>query len=133
MPAWQLKYLFGVHYKDGTEFFQTSEDISSRDPTRSAFYDVNQEEVELFQLNNVEGHTYLVDLRDGHFEIDHIPFFARIPPTGAVLRLIFFRRHRRNFHVGLEGPEQLSHEVEYHFGWQTTVEGCNIQQTLILL
>jgi len=128
-PPVILKYLFGVHYKDGSEFFQTPWDISETDPTKSAFFDICQPEVELFQLDG-EDHRYVVDLRDGHFEIDGVPFFAQVPPEGSELRLIFFRRHRHHFTLGME---EIQHEIEYHFGWQTTHEGKNYQQTLILI
>jgi hypothetical protein len=127
-PQVVLKYLFGVHYKDGTEFFQTPEDVSTTNSLKSAYYDVRQEDIELFQLNG-EGATYLVDLRDGHFEIDGVPFYAQIPPEGSELRLIYFRRHRHHFNIGMD---EVKHEIEYHFGWQTTHEGKNYQQTLIL-
>jgi hypothetical protein len=134
MPAFGLKYLFGVHYKDGSEFFQSPSDVSSTDPKRSAFFDVRQDEVELFQLRGdprgqKAGRAFVVDLRDGHFEIDGAPFFAAVPPAGSTLRLIFFRRHRHHFNIGMK---EIGHEVEYHFGWQTTVEGVNHKQTLIL-
>lgn len=127
----QLKYLFGVHYKDNSEFLQTSEDVSATDPTRSAFFDIRQDDVELFALrSNDEEFSYIVDLRDGHFEAGGMPFYAQIPPCGAKLRLIYFRRHRHHFNAGMQ---EIGHEIEYHFGWQTTYEGKNYQQTLILV
>jgi len=128
-----LKYLFGVSFSDGSEFFQGPDDVSATDPLRSAFYDVvpRLDEVELFQLEG-EGHIYLVDLRDGHFEIDGVPFNAGDPraqlPADLSRRLIYFRRRRHYFQNGVE----ISHDVEYHFGWQTTWEGRNYQQTLAL-
>jgi len=127
--TFQLKYLFGVHYSDGSEFFQTPDDVSATDPIRSAFYDVDLDRVELFQLEG-DGHKYLVDLRDGHFEIDGLPFIAgdpRVQPIGQELRLVYFRRHRESQHS--DGTTS-SAPVEYHFGWQFTVDGKNYQQTL---
>jgi hypothetical protein len=128
-----LKYLFGVEYFDGTQFYQTPEDISTTRQCGSAFTDVRQAEVRLFQLAHVETHDrYLVDLADGHFEVGGLAFFAQIPPVGAVLRLIYFRRVRIHFTTG-DPPQEIAREVEYHFGWQTTYEGKNYQQTLILV
>jgi hypothetical protein len=132
-----LKYLFGVQYLDGSQFYQTQEDKSETREGGSAFTDVNQEQVHIFQLANweaaaVDMHTperYLVDLTDGHFEVGGFPFFAQIPPVGSKLRLIYFRRTRIHMQIG---GEEIAREVEYHFGWQTTCDGRNYQQTLIL-
>ena len=131
MADHQLLYLFGAHFADGTEYFQTEEDISSSDPTRSAFHDIAQRlnEVQLFQLTR-QGHTCLVDLRDGHFEIDGVPFSAGDPslniPPGSPRRLNYFRRHSRVF----QGRNQIGHAIEYHIGWQATVNGKNHQVTI---
>lgn len=126
-----LKFLFGVQYLDGTQFYQTQEDVSTTRVGGSAFTDVIQDQVHIFQLANAETHErYVVDLSDGHFEVGGLAFFAQIPPPGAVLRLIYFRRTRIHMQVG--SGEEIAREVEYHFGWQTTHEGTNFQQTLIL-
>ena len=154
----QLKYLFGVHFKDGSEYFQGSEDSSLLDPAkRTAYYDISKQDeqgniicrgpedafpnlvwarddVELFQLEG-EGHKYVVDLRDGHFEIDGIPFFAKIPPPNSILSLVFFRRRRIHQHNQVMDGELktvgMSQECEYHMGWQT-IDG-KASQTLILV
>jgi len=68
-----LKYLFGAVMENGSIFEQTAEDISTQDPQRSAFYDVNQEALRVFYLSDAN-HVFLVDLQDGHFEIDGIKF-----------------------------------------------------------
>lgn len=134
MP-FQLRYLFGVQYADGSEFFQTPEDVSSQDPKRSAFYDVRQEDVRLFQLLHVDDsrRRYVLDLSDGHLEVDGVPLFGIIPPPEARLRLIYFRRHRHHFQTGPGLLEELSHEVEYHFGWQAEVDGQNIKQIFVVI
>ena len=125
-----LKYHFGVLYNDGDEFYQNDADDSALKPGGSAFSDVQQDEVQLFQLADAEHNRFLVDLRDGHFDINGQTFFAQIPPPGAKLRLIYFRRRR--IHWNLAG-EEIGQECEYHFGWQTTHEGKNYQQTIILI
>lgn len=118
---WKLKYLFGVRYSDQSEFWQTPEDVSAVDPLRSAFFDVKLDEVELFQLEG-EGHKYLVDLRDGHFEVDGVPFWIGDRPEGQC-QLVYHRQHTHQ--INAEG-EELSHVVTYHMGWQTTdPEGKN--------
>lgn len=113
-----LKYLFGVRYRNQSEFFQSPDDISAQDPARSAFFDVDLEEVELFQLEG-EGHKYLVDLRDGHFEIDGVPIFVGSPDENGLpttRRLQFFRRHWHSFDVAQR--KETTHEIAYFLGWK---------------
>jgi hypothetical protein len=134
--AFQLSYLFECHFNDGTILQQTQEDVSSTEPTRSAFFDVIQRlnDVQLFGVYN-DVHTAVVDLRDGHFEIDGVVFTIsgdELPEGDHELRLIYFRRHRHTLAMG-EIPDELKHETEYHIGWQTTVEGKNYQRTIALL
>ncbi len=130
--ALELRYLFGVRFADGSEFFQTAEDQSAIDAARSAYYDVcqareNGSRVEVFQLEG-QGHTYLVDLRDGHFEIDGAPFLVELPPAGAALDLVYFRRRRHHANATVVVDENskprivdlmdAGRECEYHFGWR---------------
>lgn len=142
MPM-ELKYLFRVHYRDGSVYSQSPADTSLTDPKRSAFFDVRQEDAEAFELIG-ESHCYRVDLQDGHFEADGIPLYVGSCPSlsgpmpghreaehGAwgALRLIYFRRHRH-----YTPPGSGDHDVEYHFGWQALgPDGRNYQQTIILL
>src|SRR4051812_41703280 len=114
-----LAYLFECHFTDGSIIFQTQEDVSTVDPTRSAFYDVVQklDAVEVFGLVN-DQNTYAVDLRDGHFELNGVPFEVhsgtQLPPD-CVFRLIYFRRCRHTVTMGYS--EMQDHSVEFHFGW----------------
>lgn len=122
-----LKYLFHVLYQDGTIFSQNPEDVSSVDPARSAFHDVVQEKVVRFCLEG-DGHTVIVDMSDGHFEIDTVSFTLDEVPADAKLRLIYVRRHLHRFNVDLE---ELDHEVSYLVGWQyTDTAGKNHQKTI---
>jgi len=153
MPATPapLKYLFGAKLRDGSEFHQNAEDQSNLDSKRSSFYDLihlhGLENVELFQLAG-EGRVYLVDLRDGHFEVNGAPLYVGSCPRldGAMpghledvtgkwgpLRLIYFRRHREFLTInGVINP--TGNLTEFHFGWQGLGPGDkNHQQTLILL
>lgn len=117
-----LKYLFIVEYKDGAIYQQNETDISITDSKRSCFFDVRQDDVRKFFLvdaNNV----FCVDLEDGHFEINNVPFFMH--DTGLELtdfRLIFYRQHEHKFNIGFD---ELSHEVKYCMGWQTAKEEKN--------
>jgi hypothetical protein len=128
-----LKYLFSALYADGTCYEQGYDDQSVQDPRRNAFFDIHyqpfkpEEELVTFALHEVGGsHTYTVDLRDGHFEVDEIPFRMW---EGAVqgCRLVFWKRHTHAFNQALEEQE---HEIVYRIGWQALINGENIQRVL---
>lgn len=134
-----LKYLFTATYSDGSTFTQNAEDKSAIDPVkRSAFYDVDHSKLVTFSLQG-EGHSYLVDLRTGHFEIDGViqPSTTKKPIEN--LRLIYYRQHTHTFKLGgqipgAEGGEaktrELDHSVVYVIGWQCTVDGENCQEVI---
>lgn len=133
-----LKYLFCAKLRSGEIIEQTPEDVSSEREDKNAYYDLLEKtpdgepylhngavrcrsDVELFQMED-ETTRYLVDLNDGHFEVQlldgelGIPFFIKIPSKGAILRP--FRFLRRRHHFNANGTE-LGQECEYHFGWET--------------
>ena len=130
-----LKYLFECHFNDGTMLHQTQEDVSKIAPpeeNKSAFYDVMQRINDVIVFGIVdEKHTYVVDLRDGHFEIDGMAFTIHdkedLPPD-AVFRLIYFRRRVEQVTMGYVQAQSSS--MKYHLGWQTTVDGKNYQKTI---
>lgn len=130
-----LKYLFECHFNDGTRLLQTPEDVSSIDPTRSAFYDVVQRlvDVDAFVLTEPGVTSLIVDLKTGIFSLNGVPFLASNPsqviPPNSKFRLVYFRRHTHNHNMG---GEEIGHEIEYHLGWQTTVDGKNYQQTIAI-
>jgi hypothetical protein len=129
-----LKFLFECHFSDGSSLKQTQEDVSATVKTKSAFYDVVQrlDDVVSFGLIG-EGHTYAVDLIDGHFEIDGLPFNVQDPRTtldpDAKFRLVYFRKVQRHFNQEFE---QQGVEIDYHIGWQTLHNGQNVQYTIAI-
>ena len=121
-----LKYLFTVEYKDGSIYEQNTEDISISDKTKSCYFDINQDEVKVFSLKG-NGHTYLVNLEDGHFEIDEVPFKFH-EENLKDLRLVFWRRHTYSLNIDLQ---EKAHEIVYRFGWQANDDkGQNIQRVM---
>lgn len=151
----ELKYLFGAVFNDGTQLFQTTEDESQFVKGKNAVYDllehdedgnciqhpvdnrlIFRSDIMLFVLQNSR-FRYLLDLRDGHFEVQHhikddiwegAHLYLDFPPPGAKIRLFYFRRRRH--HAILTGTVQEdmsvkedvvehSQECEYHFGWET--------------
>lgn len=124
-----LKYLFQATYNDGTIYQQTPEDVSRTDPKKSCYYDVDQEKLKVFFLYNDE-HTYSVNLQDGHFEVDNVPFFFHEENNLKDFKLIFFRQHTHSFIVNQEKNSEISHMIVYRMGWQCTVNGKNYQKVM---
>ena len=120
-----LKYLWTVIYKDGSVMGQSSNDLSRTDSSRSAFFDIQQDRVKCFILKGVK-HTYSVDLIDGHFEVNGVPFrFHERLVKLTNIRLIFFRRHTHTF-IGDD-----SEHITYRFGWQANdPTGANVQRVM---
>ena len=124
-----LKYLFTALYDDGTILKQTQEDISTTDPKRSAYYDIDHEKLVAFGLED-DSNAILVHLTDGSFEINGVPFSITAPNVEN-RRLVYFRRNRINFD---ELNSETGREVEYHIGWQGNELGTgkNIQRIMVL-
>lgn len=139
----KLKYLFIAEYKDGTKFEQNAEDASLVEPLKSAFFDLKAEDTKRFMLVDMHSDpqyrdTYLVDLSDGHFEINGQEFLMH---DGAITdyRLIYFRRVQRDYCVGVEqgnfkdNGKEVGCRVAYHFGWQGKDEkGNNVQRVMVI-
>ena len=119
-----LKYLFRVEYLNGEVFCQTQEDVSKQDPKRSAYFDIDQSKIKTFSL--IGENTFLVDLQDGHFEVNRIKFSLH-DETLSGFRLVFFRKHRHHFNLQYK---ELAHEVTYRIGWQCTKNGKNYQRIM---
>ena len=128
-------HLFIAEYKDGKQYEQGDLDQSLQDENKNAFYDIFYkpikplEDLIRFSLSGND-HTYTVDLRDGHFEIDGVPFKQHEEDFLIDFRLIYFRRHLVHTVIGGEKHGQQTREFEYHLGWQTTFKGKNYKQTI---
>ena len=120
-----MKYLFRCEF-DNQTYFQTEEDVSKTEKTKSAFFDVMDKDLKKFWLEG-EGHKYLVDLVDGHFEIDGLPFRMHEEELKD-FRIIYYRR----ITVNLQGTSEIGREVEFCLGWQTTKDGKNYKQILTI-
>ncbi len=134
-----LKYLYQANFADGSFFQQPIEeenDKSAIDPTKSAFFDVLQRQDELvsFGLFSEEvPDTWAVDLRDGHFEVNGLPFTAQNPSqpskSDVTRRLIYFRKVTRNFNPG--DLTEIRVHIAFHFGYQyNDKDGKNHQITI---
>lgn len=134
-----MKYLFEAHFSDGSIIAQTPDDASELDPIRSTYYDVVQrlDDVVLFGLYDND-HKYVVDLRDGHFEIDGVPFSAQpvSAPTileGGKFKLLYFRDHQQEITIRDGEPTPGVHYISFRFGWEyTDPHGKTYTQTLVI-
>lgn len=128
-----LKYLFQVTYKDGSTYTQNEEDRSETEPeTRSCFFDVKQDEIKSFFMFNNE-HQYSVNLEDGHFEVDGLPFFMHSDFLLKDFRIVFYRLREYDIEVSVEKDKVLAHRVAYCFGWQTNdKDGKNVQRVMTI-
>lgn len=69
--------LFTAFFEDGSIIEQNEEDISFIDSEKNCLFDVRERSKQTKLISFVlSGHGYFigVDLRDGHFEINQIPF-----------------------------------------------------------
>lgn len=124
-----LKYLFVVEYKDGSKYQQNAEDKPVIAQRGSSFSDVKIDEVARFYLVNYQ-YQFCVDLNDGHFEVNQVPFFMHDQGEGLKnFRLIFYRQHTHCFNMGTK--QELTHDINYCIGWQTNNEkGENVKRIM---
>ncbi len=134
-----LKYLFSVKFTDGTTYTQNADDRSLIEPEiRSCFYDVMQaiekgKKIEYFVLSDGKD-SYLVDLIDGHFEVNGKGFFMHNRRDLTDFRIIFYRQHTRIVFYRQQTHavdiDEQEHEITYCLGWQTTEDGKNTQRIM---
>lgn len=131
-----LKYLFACQYNDGSMFTQNKEDVSLIDTKKSAFFDVLLDQVERFWIYNLPtgrqdpDNIYLVDLRDGHFEVNRVPFFMHEITIDATKHLTNFRLiyKRRNW-VDNKG----GHRIMFMIGWQANYPDSKNEKRIMMI
>lgn len=113
---------FEADFADGTTYVQGADDTSIDTPGKNAFYDILQraEEVIAFHVITNSGDVHTVDLRDGHFEINQVPFRVHdnkdLPLVGK-LKLVYWKQIHQNFRHGDEEPYEIKIN-QYLLGWQ---------------
>ncbi len=126
---YDLKYLFVAVYNDGTHYQQTPEDVSLTKRGGSAFSDVDHTRLVRFFLAS-ETNSVSVDLVDGHFEINGVPFRLHNEDDGFKdFKLHYWRQVTRNFEVGSRPiPKDVS--VIYKIGWECEKDGVTHKRVI---
>src|SRR6266700_5036256 len=131
-------YLFFIAtFADGGQIFQNKKDESEIFPGRNCFFEVLQkkEDVPLicFVLKSEGYPMFGVDLRDGHFEVNSIPFFIHKEPI-IDFNLLYFRDIKAHQHTTFEkATGKIVNVVEdanlgYILGWESFYKGDSIQR-----
>ena len=136
-----LKYNFACQFNDGSVFYQNSEDKSILFEGKSAFTDILELQKEksiinfwLFEDNT--DNTFLVNLVDGHFEINGIPFFIHeqtvdVKKILSNFRLIYFRRVTQS--INLTTEKEADPSIIYLLGWQANYpDGSNHKEIIYI-
>lgn len=127
---------FIATFADGTQIFQNAEDKGSVEG-HNCFYDVLQKQLDTplvcFVLAGENYPTFGVDLKDGHFEVNQVPFFQHSEPLQD-FSLIYYRdvRQHRTFKQKdgqLVEPMDTA-DVGYTLGWKTTHRDQEVERYL---
>lgn len=124
-----LTYIFQATYEDGSQYTQTVADVSTTDPKKSAFFDVDIAKLHSFGLIGPSD-VWAVDLIDGHFEHNGVPFRLYQYDLIHPLRLVFFRYAQVHSTfaatIGDDLTPDLSKELKrehyyagYEIGWES--------------
>lgn len=123
-----MKYLFACRFSDGSRYFQRADDVSLTNDKKSAFFDVMDKDIVRFWIDG-DGHHIVVDLTDGHFDVDGASFKLHDDEGLKNFRLIYYRRITAKF----SGTEEVERETEFCIGWQTNGKfGENIKRILMI-
>lgn len=127
------KLFFIVTFEDGTQIAQNVEDVGAVEG-RNCYYDVMQKTLEVPAVCCVlaaEGYpTFGVDLKDGHFEVNGVPFFMHTEPYKD-FRLQYFRNVTQHRQTNVKTGETIdTAEVGYLLGWECEYGGETITRVM---
>lgn len=137
-----IQHTFGYTavFEDGTMIEHDCKDPNSEKSLTkengTKFSDIlaKEEESKLisFVVHN-DTYSFGVDLTDGHFEVNGIPFFQHRPDLTPYedFRVIYYRTVRRELNQ-VTGECVDAQLVSYTVGWQTTFKGENVQRTITI-
>lgn len=126
---YKLDFLFVAETYTGEIIRQSENDLSTRYPGRSSFYDVLQEKIKRFSVVG-KGMIFTVDLTDGHYEINGKTMYSKLPPGKCNLELIYYRQVQQRLGIGPDGKQKFLPIVRYFIGWQANYKGKNYKSEM---
>jgi hypothetical protein len=124
---------FIATFEDGTQIVQNAEDRSETTPDRNCYFDVMQRQLTVplvcFVLFGEGYPTFGVDLRDGHFEVNGVPFFQHMDPITG-FRVHYFRNVAQHRTLHADGSVVESVDLGYSVGWEAEHKGETITRFL---
>lgn len=127
---------FVATFADGSRIYQDSDDRSKIDPSKSQFFDVREYSrlesplISFVLTDPKQSMIYGVDLRDGHFEVNGLPFFPYRADREILkdFRVIYFRNVRHDKYA--DTGEVVSY-LGYTIGFQAKDrKGRNVQHIM---
>lgn len=116
MKTERLKYLFEVVYTDGTVYKQSPEDESVLHPSKSSFYDVDVDNVEIFTLRGPGNEFYSVRFPSGEFQMNSDKWINQCNlGTSTTKKLVYYRRVTVDFQ---EGTTKAEKKIVFYLGWK---------------
>ncbi len=126
------RLFFIATFTDGTQIFQNAEDKGSV-ADQNCFFDALQKQLDVplvcFLLGAENLPTFGVDLQDGHFEVDRVPFFQHSEPLRD-FRLVYYRNVSQHRTINANGSTVDTAEVGYDIGWEADYKGEVIRRFL---
>lgn len=124
---------FTATFADGVQITQDADDRSRMAENRNAYFDVLQKQIDTpllcFVLSGEGYPTFGVDLRDGHFEVNGVPFFQHSEPLRD-FHLVYFRNVSQHRHIGPDGTCADSAELGYELGWTVEFQGEEVKRVV---
>lgn len=118
-------YQFVATFADGSQIFQNEQDVSELNSENNCFFDVLSRPDQPVSFVITDGtNVFGVDLRDGHFECNGIPFFQHRPEHQKYkdFRLVYYRTPEIDIDQK-SGTATRGKIAAYTIGWEVgTVE-----------
>jgi hypothetical protein len=129
-------FFFVATFGDGSQIVQNESDTSLIAEDKNCFYDVlersKKDKPISFVLTNGEM-TFGVDLRDGHFEINGVPFFQHRPDLPQEHYDNFKLFYYRTTKIEIDAHTQeitRGYVGGYTLGWETRHKGKKVERKL---
>ena len=125
-------FLFVATYADGSQIIQNEDDASETTAGKNCYYDVLSRVDKPVSFVITDGDkVFGVDLSDGHFEVNGVPFFQHRPELEPLsdFDLVYCRTPEQT--IDARSGKHISGRIAgYTIGWQTEKDGIYVKRTL---